>query len=327
MQRIKICNHRIIIILLFLLLVHIVLYLVNFNKIYLINNKIHLCNKDNLKYGNIFVTGNLKGTLYYIGCNNKIDLTAKRSYVLSKYNNYINIDLGNFTYGNAQIDSLLIPLLLECFKYMKISCINFTKWDLLNISNVKYNLQNDLFVSANIETNCKMIPINKYKLVPLTLKSNNDEILINVGITGISDDQRLINKNNVNYNVLDIKSSLNNTIPNLYQADIKILLFNSSFFKLKEIVNDNKMKIDLIIAQSSEHETTNKFIYINGIPIIFIDEYGTKLANVKIYKRKYKYEYDLNIIDLIKNIPEDNKIRSIVDLYYNKIQQANCINK
>ena len=312
-----------VLLLFFFLLIQLILYLINFNRISFINNNIYLSNKDKFQTGNIFFTGDTKGAIDLIGCNKTKGSISRRAYILKKFDDYLYLDLGNFTNGNPQIDKTLIPVLLESFNYMKLNVINLTKRDLINIKNCNFDINKDIFTSSNIEIKTQNFSdnmISNYVLTPLKLKNENNECLIYIGIAGISDNRRIPNQSELDYSVKDIISSLKTIMSKLETADIKILLFNESFFRLKNLMMSGVIKFDLVLAQSLLPETKNKLIYINKTPIVFIDDLGKSLGHIKVYKGNQDYVFEFNFFELRRSLPEDNNMKTLTNIFKERIQ-------
>jgi hypothetical protein len=235
------------------IITQVLLYSLNFNKLYF-NDTDGRPGKNRNKEiltGDIFFTGDTFGKYGLIGCD-RMGSISRRAKVLRKFDYYLYMDFGNFTPDNPNINKAVVPLFLKAYQYMDLKVMNLTKRDLLNLTDNNFDtgkIREIGLVSANIQVNTpgnitnintgnrdKMVPT--CHLVPFRLKNAEEIQEILVGITGVSNNERKLHKNKLKFKIKGIRQSLKQVMPVLDKADLKILLFNETFFELKRLLMD-----------------------------------------------------------------------------------------
>jgi hypothetical protein len=309
----------------FFIITQIGLLLINSRNISFINKKLYFVSRGNIYTGDMFFTGNQYGEFDLIGCNNNRGSITRRAFVLKRFKDYLYFDLGNFSSIKPEINKILIPTLLNSFKYMKLNAINFTKHDFVSFINSNNKIDPELFISANLEIDDKLKSnlVNKVKIFPLNLRNKKKEIEIKVAVTGVSGNPKILNEGNLNIKCRKINEGLLNIKDQLNGVDIKILLFNESSYILKRALLNCPIKFDLVLAQPLFTEQINKLIYINKVPVFFGDEYGQTLCHIKLYKLNDRYLFEYSNYEITGKFPEDNYLKIVIHLLKKKILKIN----
>jgi hypothetical protein len=323
------------------IITQVLLYSLNYNQLFFNQTEDRHwknLNKEILT-GDIFFTGDTFGKYGLMGCD-RIGSISRRATILKKFTDYLYVDFGNFTMDNPQINKTAGPILLKAYRYMDLKVMNLTKRDLLNLteSNIDNSETSDIhFVSANLHISAPHRPANANtnknihgleklistcQLIPLRLKNNKETQEIFVGITGISNNERKLHCGKLNYDIKDIRQSLEQVMPILEKADIRILLFNETFFQLKRLLMDGTIRFDLVIAYPTLPEHINGYTYIKNTPVVFPDEYGRSLGHVRVYKKKPGYEFKFNWYELGMGIPEDKPMTALTRMIRQRISNS-----
>jgi hypothetical protein len=243
--------------------------------------------------------------------------------VLRKFDHYLYLDFGNITRNNERVNRAAFPLMREGLQYMGLSVLNLTKRDFINLSEIDYEPHGIHLVSANLRIQA---PANQaksvlpYKLLPLRLRSEKGARQITVGITGISNNLRKLHRGIARYTIADINPSLKKIMPDLEKADLKVLLFNDTWFKLEKLLAAPGIRFHLVIASSTLPLHINRMIYLHNTPVVFADEYGRSLGHVRVVKKKNGFTFDYNTYNLGMGIPRDRKIKEITKRIMKRMQ-------
>jgi len=321
------------------IITQILLYSLNFNQLFFSDteNFAGINKNKNSLTGDIFFTGDTFGKYGLVGCD-RLGSISRRAKILKKFSDYLYLDFGNFTFDNADVNKAAVPILLKAYQYMHLKVMNLTKRDLLNLTEINIDLEKtrDIsFLSANLQLNGPHRPpdsnenidrlekmIATHQMIPLRLRNNEEIKQILVGITGISNNERKLHKNKINFQIKDIRQSLEKVIPFLEKADLKILLFNETFFELKRLLMDGTIRFDLVVAYPTLPGHINGYTYINNTPVVFTDDYGRSLGHVRIYKINNGYTFKFNWYELGMGIPEDDKVATLTRLISKRITDS-----
>jgi hypothetical protein len=301
----------------------IIIIATNFNAIFPGNTMVYPPSDDTWPAGNILFTGDTLGAIDLYGCE-QFGSISRRAKVVKKFNDYLYLDFGNITRNSLRVNKATFPLLLEGLQYMGLRVLNLTKRDFINLSEIKYEVHGIHLVSANLQIQA---PANQgkmvlpYKLVPLELRSKKETLQITAGITGISNNLRKLHRGIANYTISDINSSLKKIVGELENADLKILLFNDTWFKLDKLLSDPYIHFHLVIASSTLPGQVNRMIYLHNTPVVFADEYGRSLGHVRVVKRKHGFRFEYNAYNLGMGIPEDRQIKKLTKRIIKRIQK------
>ncbi|MCK4766522.1 MAG: hypothetical protein KAW12_30285 [Candidatus Aminicenantes bacterium] len=199
--------------------------------------------KKRLLSGDIFFSGDTFGRFDSAGCD-MLGSISRRAALLKKFDDYLYVDFGNFSGDSAIINRAALPLITEAYRAMKLRVMNLTKRDFIALSGQggdSGELGID-FISANLRIprpskNAANLPYraSTFKLLPFKMSSEKETRWIVVGVAGISGDERRLHRGDLDFSVRDIAQSLAGIKKNLEKADLKILLFNESYFKLKRL--------------------------------------------------------------------------------------------
>ena len=321
------------------IITQVLLYSLNFNRLFFKDTQDLPGIKKNKEIltGDIFFTGDTFGKYGLIGCD-RLGSISRRAKILKKFADYLYLDFGNFTIDNPILNKSAAAILLNAYQYMGLKVMNLTKRDFLNIAESNNDIRETLdihFVSANLQLNIPYgIPdsnenidrlgkmISTYQLIPLRLKNRETIKQILVGITGISNNERKLHKKKLNFKIKDIRQSLEQVLPFLEKADLKILLFNETFFELKRLLMDGTIRFDLVIAYPTLPEHINGYTYIKNTPVVFPDDYGRSLGHVRVYKINNGYTFKFNWYELGMGIPEDDKLETLTRLINKRITNS-----
>ena len=269
--------------------------------------------------GNILFTGDSGGFYELTGCE-RIGSTSRRAALLNKFTPYVYLDFGNFTSAGISRNKTTLPLIAHSYLSMHLNAINLTEKDWIHLNDTEDTREDKSlhflpFVSANLEikdNNFLGNEIPKFIFIPflLTRKSESKEIIL--GITGITEHaKRLYGKDTV-FSVREIIPALKEVKPLLSRTDIKILLFDGSFFSLKKMINENDLGFDLVISNATLPDHVDKCISINNTRVFTCDEHGRSLSNIRVIKYKDGYNYIFDTLITGMGAPEDEGIKSLI---------------
>ncbi len=193
---------------------------------------------------------------------------------------------------------------------MQLFVINLTKPDLTALSNIEPNLLSNLFISANLSIK-QPHPLNyiisKYRIIPFTLRNSNNIKRISVGVTGVTQDERVMffPNSSIPFQINPIVPSLTEVNKKLVSTPLKILLYNGTYYSLRRDLYSLPFLFDLVIARASLPQLINTMQYIKNTPVVFCDEYGRSMGcvTVSFKNNKFKFSYDSLIIWM--GAPED----------------------
>ncbi|MGE5342155.1 MAG: hypothetical protein ACM3SY_11830 [Candidatus Omnitrophota bacterium] len=276
--------------------------------------------------GNILFTGDTSGAFDLASCE-RFGSLSRRSALLNKFGEYLYVDTGNFTSENPTINTRTLMLFAQAYRYMNLSAMNITKRDLIALADANAPNMGAHFVSANLEIhtpeNLKNA-VSTFRLIPLTLKRGKEARRIMIGVTGITHNERQLHDDKVQFTITAIENSLAEVLKSLEQADIKILLFNESYFTLKRLIMQDKLKFDLIIARATLPDQENRVEYINHIPVVFPSEYGRSLGYIRVSQTNSKFKFDFNAFDLGMGAPLDKNMETISRAIRIKIREKSA---
>jgi hypothetical protein len=263
--------------------------------------------------GDILFTGDTFGVIDLYGCE-RFGSISRRATVLKKFPDYLYLDFGNISADSQRVNKAVFPLLLEGLQYMGLKVLNFTKQDFIDLSEIDCQIHGIHLVSANLDiqapgTQGKLV--SPYRLLSFRLKNETHNQVITIGITGISNNERKLHRGIAVYTVRDIKQSLQKIKNDLDKADLKILLFNDTYFKLEKLLANPGIRFDLVISCSTLPDQVNRMIRINNTAVVFADEYGRSLGHVRVVKKKEGFKFEYNAYNLGIGIPEDKRIKKI----------------
>ena len=326
------------------IITQVLLYSINFNKLFFKDtDDFTRTNKSkDLLTGDIFFTGDTFGKYGLVGCD-RLGSISRRAKILKKFDDYLYLDFGNFTLDNEEINKSAVPILLKAYQYMDLKVMNLTKRDLLNLAEMDIDLEEtrDIsFISANLRLTAPYQPsdsnenmdrlekmISTHHVISLWLRNNEEIKQILVGITGISNNERKLHKGKIRFKIKDIRQSLEQVIPLLEKVDLKILLFNETFFELKKLLMDENIRFDLVIAYPTLPGHINAYINIKNTPVVFTDDYGRSLGHVRVCKINNGYTFKFNWYELGMGIPEDDKVENLTRLISKRITYKKNIRK
>ena len=317
------------------IITQVLLYSLNFNQLFFNDtNDFTRPNKSkDLLTGDIFFTGDTFGKYGLVGCD-RLGSISRRAKILKKFDDYLYLDYGNFTLDNADVNKVAVPILLKAYQYMDLKVLNLTRRDLLNLAEMDIDLEkpHDIsFLSANLRLNVPQTlasnenvdklgkMISTHQMIPLRLRNSEEIKQILVGITGISNNERKLHKGKFKFKITDIRQSLEQVLPLLEKADLKILLFNETFFELKRLLMDGTICFDLVIAYPTLPGHINGYTYINNTPVVFTDDYGRSLGHARVYKGNSGYTFKFNWYELGMGIPEDDMVEILTRLLQKRI--------
>jgi 2',3'-cyclic-nucleotide 2'-phosphodiesterase (5'-nucleotidase family) len=301
----------------------IIIIAMNYNAIFPGNTGAYPAANGKWPAGDILFTGDTFGAIDLYGCE-QLGSISRRANVLKKFNDYLYLDFGNITRNSPRVNKTAFPLLLEGLQYMKLDVLNLTKRDFINLSEINYEVHGIHLVSANLQIQA---PANQgklvlpYKLLPLQLRSKKETRQITVGITGISNNLRKLHRGIANYTMADINPSLKKIMGDLEKADLRILLFNDTWFKLDKLLTGPGIRFHLVIASSTLPGQVNRMIYLHNTPVVFADEYGRSLGHVRVVKKKHGFKFEYNAYNLGMGMPEDKQIKKITGRIIKRMQK------
>jgi hypothetical protein len=291
----------------------IIIIATNFNAIFPGNTMVYTPSNSTWPAGDILFTGDTFGAIDLYGCE-QFGSISRRAKVLKKFNDYLYLDFGNITRNSLRVNKAAFPLLLEGLQYMGLKVLNLTKRDFINLSEIDYEVHGIHLVSANLQIQAPANQeklVSPYKLLPFQLRSEKETLQITAGITGVSNNLRKLHRGFANYTIADINPSLKKIMEDLEKADLKILLFNDTWFKLEKLLSDPDIRFHLVIASSTMPGQVNRMIYFHNTPVFFADEYGRSLGHVRVVKKKNGFKFDYNAYNLGMGIPEDRQIKKL----------------
>jgi hypothetical protein len=317
----------------------VLLFAINFNRWFFRDTQEFpgVTGNSQLLTGHIFFTGDTFGKYGLVGCD-RLGSISRRAKVLKKFDDYLYMDFGNFTVDNDVTNKAVVPILLKAYGYMDLKVMNLIKRDLLNLATANFHIKEILelpLVSANLHLEAPRQPpdskenireseqvIAAHRLIPLQLKNREDTKLIIVGITGISNNERKLHKNKINFKIKDTRQSLARVMPFLEKADLKILLFNETFFELKKLLADGSIRFDLVIAYPTLPEHINGYTYIKNTPVVFPDEYGRSLGHARVCKINGDYSFEFDWYKLGMGIPRDQQMKTLTSMILQRIDNS-----
>ena len=308
-----------------LLTAQLILIMVQSGCVYYLGGKLWVEREDDLLRGIVYVSGNSRGTLQYLECGQLSEVMARKVGFLNKDNRSLYLDLGNYFTGDTISDSLGMPFLIDSLCLSSPAAVNVTKGDLLALRHLsEYSCPGSRklpLLSANIEVDGNSIEIEKFRLLPLEVSNNNRTDFIALGITGIAETTRIADFDYPgSCRFLDYTSSLNEALPKIQDADIRILLANYPLFKLDGLMEKVDEGIDLIIAQSTRREIIKRIVNVKKVPVILIDEYGRELLRLEIIKKREGCYFRVEIINLTDNWPSNINATRIAGTYHERIR-------
>lgn len=280
-----------------LLFVQIIFIGILLNLVFILPDGIVL-NDKYLYAGTIFITGEINGAFESVGCDNLGSVSRKAAILKKKHGDFLYFDIGNMSSANAELNRFLV----SNFRSLGGSAINLTEGDIINMKNI-IEENADMFISANIE----LPNVTKYKMKSLWLKNRqNKKKELKIFVTGISTRINIHRRSNYSADPRkEIISSLDKVYEDAKIADIKILLFNSDFSFLEEVLDKAKIKFDLAVCQSSPSSIPNKTVRLNGIPVLYPDRYGRSLASISVYNTHRRILFRIEYLKLYSNVPRD----------------------
>jgi hypothetical protein len=249
-----------------------VLWVIQSNKVSLIDNRLIFGEKKDLLAGDIFITGDTFGQFDPVGCD-RLGSLSRRSYLLKKFDQYLYLDFGNFTHNNPGVNRIIMPALYEAFRLMDLNAINLTRRDLINLDELPGKIPGMNLVSAHLETarNGSLAgSVTKAVFLPLVLRNRDSNETIFVGVTGISGMERKLHRPGLHCEPMATRESLPAIRDILERADLRILLFNDTYFELKRLIAEKRLSFDLVIAGATLGEHIDKMIYIQGVPVVAV---------------------------------------------------------
>jgi len=288
-----------------------------FEIIHFYHKKIIFKNKDNFLKGDIFFTGDLEGFKEEcVDCQGNIRFIPKVAHIIKSHDNYLYFDIGDFTpFTRITRESNGLKM-IEIFNYLEVSAINLTKKDYYFLTKKFINSKKIKFVSSNLKLDSEVYKsVSEIAYFPFKLSNNTNEKKIIIGITGLSDNRRIVGKWAKKVLIINQEKALKRTIKRINKkVDILILLYHDSPGKLKDLlINYSPKDIDIIIGSYGDF-LSKKLFYINEIPVAYIGNRGKILINIKIYNySKDKYFFKYNPIKIWKAMPEDKYILDIIN--------------
>jgi len=301
-----------------------VLWVIQSNKVSLIDNRLIFGEKDDLLAGDIFFTGDTSGQFDPVGCD-RLGSLSRRSYLLKKFDRYLYLDCGNFTHNNPGVNRIIMPALYEVFRLMDLKAINLTRRDLINLDELAGKIPGMNLVSAHLEADRNGLlagSITKAAFLPLVLRNRDTDKSIIVGVTGISGMERKLHRPGLSYESTASRESLTAIQNILERADLRILLFSDSYFELKRLIAEKRLSCDLVIAGATLGEHIDKMIYIQGIPVVFGDEFGRSLGHIRVFKKGREYLFEYESFKIGEGFPEDNRVKALVEEMKGKLEES-----
>jgi len=229
--------------------------------------------------------------------------------VLKKFENPTYIDVGGFTTESLSLDRF--NHLMNYFNYTGCKLINLSKLDLLTMTEYQNYLSQEIkVISTNIISN---IPsINKVATLDLLFHNKGYSETTKIGFLGISENRRLVGYWKQNVTVQPANQAIDKGIRMLQKEkpDLIFLLYNSNINNLRRDLRNIEGHIDFVIGSYGRY-ATDKIIYKENVPVVFIGEMGERLGEVVINKIHGRYYYEYNKWDIISTIPEDGSLISI----------------
>jgi|GEM_PF-1527113 len=266
-------------------------------------------------YLDILFSGNTFGTLDLYGCE-RVGSIARRATLIAKFPHYLYLDYGNFTGGNISFNKAAAPFLLEIMSYLRISALNLTKQDYINLKEAGIPIQGIPMVSANLDIHRNSADnrcLSPFIIIDSSLKNKTHSIPITIAITAITSDRRQLHRCTIPYAVKDMEQSLHKIKNRLEKADFTILLFNDSFFKLEELLARQSLRFHLVIASPTLPHHSDVMIQVHDTPVVFAQEFGRSLGHVRIQKKHHRLSVIFNSYLLGMGIPGDNYIKELIN--------------
>lgn len=286
-----------------------------FNQIFLFLNQLDYIHKGNKIYigrlhkeiqWNLFFTGGINGIYNECPtCDGIKIFTPKLPTILTKFEDYLYYDIGNFS--SSKRSKARLNHIDWFLNQVNISAINLTKKDLIYLDSDLSKFPNVNFISSNIILEDKFRNQNNFtdiRFVKLNTISEN----IVVGITGLTDDSRIIGNWKSDFYIDNQIDSLNKTIPVLSNnSDFKILLYHDSLLNLKRLLNNIPSgSFDLVIGAYGNY-FTEKIKFINDIPYVYVGNKAKNIGHISLFsfsKNEFFFDYELiKIRNFIKNDP------------------------
>jgi len=264
--------------------------------------------------GNIVFTADTFGEYNLHGCEIMGSLT-RRATLLGKFKNPLYLDLGNFTPEHPRIDKVGIRFIAEALQTMGLQVANFTKYDFVNLGETDVNTLPFLLVSANLRIQTPVHLRNlvtRCAVIPFSLRSKRGNYPIRVGITGITFNNRRMHDNVVEYEVSDPVLSLNEIKTTLDKSDLKILLFNGPFYRLKKVLAGSAVRFHLVMASQSLPGQERTRIRVHDVPAVFTDDYGRTLGHVCVTKESKGFGFKYTPLMIGLGLPESLRINKMV---------------
>jgi 5'-nucleotidase len=162
-------------------------------------------------------------------------------------------------------------------------------------------------ISGNVFIKGKNTPLFKDQVV---LNKSNKKILI----------EGLTTPEAIRSNDIEVKSPFKQQFPKNEKADVIILLSHLGVSKDKKIAKKHG-EINVIIGGHS-HTVIQECEIINQIPVCQAGDYTGYLGEVllEISDKQVSYKYS-HLIKIDKDVPEDKKVKEIINKYYVKIEK------
>lgn len=248
--------------------------------------------------GHILFTGDTFGKTQTAGCS-RLGSLSRRVRIIKQFPFNLYLDYGNITDDTSYLHSLEFPCLLDIFRYTPIHALNLGKEDYINFAQKKI-VPDIPIVSANLKilAQCSFKDhLKPYIIVPFYLHSKTQNRRFTAGITGITDNQRLIisNPQYVSpFTVSDPVDSLRAIKEPLEKADITILLYNDSIHNLEPLLKKNPIHFDLVLASASTSDYINTMTIIQNTHVAFTEEEGKSLGYVRVTfdNKQFKFHYE-----------------------------------
>jgi hypothetical protein len=199
---------------------------------------------------------------------------TRRASTVKKFQNALYIDYGNAFKNNTRKNYSSIPRLERCYSHLGMDILNLTKRDFIHLIESGKRVTGLCLVSANLQFDSPASPqfsVFPYRLLHLRLTNQNTTEIISVGITGITNNNRLLHNENINFIVRDAATALKLIMPPLGKTDIKILLYNDWPHKLGPILSTPGIDFDLVIAATTQPQHLNTIIELKETLVFFSD--------------------------------------------------------
>jgi len=293
--------------------VQLILFGNQFELFHKIDNKLILGNKNNFIKGSVFFTGNFLG--YFeecIDCGGTSNLLPKIASIIKSEKRYLYFDVGDFS-SPHYINENKYSMFMKYFNYLKLSALNLTKNDLFKYGNRLLNDKNCFqIISSNI-----LIKNNKLKQIAnfeLSLSNKFKKDKVNVSVASISDERRILKYIDKDITFLNQENAIKQIINKKNDdTDLLIILYHDNIEKLRNILKKlNREEIDLVVG-SYKNVISNKVIYMNGIPVVYIGRRGKYLARIDVIKHgnNGKLFLDYKLIKIDTDYKNDKYVEKI----------------